>query len=406
MNGSLRKRVYIFAMIIFFVALALRLGYSLPQPETHWDEDEIVYLTIARNFVAGDGLILTPYRKAAFPPLYPIFLAGLIQTGFSIFPAVRVIQSILGAVSCLLLVSIVRMIFREDDENNGIGSGLVSAGLMAFYPILIFYSARLMTETLVVFLILASVFSLLKGLHSPHWFRWLSFGGAILGLGILCRPKLLPLSVLGVLWLFMVRSEKRRFIKSLLSLVVPLILVIMPWEVRNYQVFGKVVPITSAGGANLYMANNTISTGGTIRYRELMEEEDFHLGEKEDELAYNRYYRDKAFSFIKKNPVHFIRLAFNRLLWFYHLDYHYQGSKILVILFHLMLVLAIIGAWLSRRHWRKTILWGMVILNYTVIHMVFLPDGRYRLPMIPFILAFSSIPIFQSLNYLRIKYFK
>ena len=399
MYGSLKNRGHIFALIIFLVALALRLGYALPQPETYWDEDEIVYLTIARNFVAGDGLILSQYRKAAFPPLYPLFLVGLIQTGFSIFPVVRVVQSILGAVSCLLLMGIARMVFREGDKSIIFDVGVISAGLMAVYPILIFYSARLMTETLVIFLILGSVFSLLKSLQSPHRFRWLSFGGALLGLGILCRPKLLPLTGLFIIWVFIVRTDNRRPIKSLLAFVIPLILVVLPWEVRNYQIFGQVIPVTSAGGANLYMANNTSSTGGTIGYRELMKTGGFHLGEKEDELAYNRYYRDKSISFIKNNPAQFIRLAFRRLLWFYHLDYHYQGSKILVILFHLMLVLAVIGAWFSRRYWRKTILLGMVILNYTVIHMLFLPDGRYRLPMIPFLLAFAAIPIFEVVRH-------
>ena len=61
--------------------------------------------------------------------------------------------------------------------------------------------------------------------------------------------------------------------------------------------------------------------------------------------------------------------------------------------------MAITGAWISRYHWRKTILLGMVILNFTVVHMVFLPEGRYRLPVVPFILAFAAITIYQAVNY-------
>jgi len=385
-------------LIIFLVALALRLGYALPQPETNWDEDENVYLTIARNLVEGDGLILTPYRKAAFPPLYPLFLAGLLRTGVPIFPAARVIQSILGAVSCLLLMGIGRMAFQEGDENNGIYVGLVSAGLMAVYPVLVFYSARLMTETIFIFLILMSIFSLLKSLWSSHRFGWLGFGGAMMGLGVLCRPTLLPFSGLVIIWLVISPLDNKRIIKSILFLCVPLILVILPWTVRNYRVLGEIVPVTSSGGANLYLANNISSTGGTTGYRELMKAGVFHLGEDEDEIEYNLYYRDKAFAFIKKNPGQFIRLSFKRLLWFYHLDYHYRGNLFLVILFHLLLVLAIIGAWLSRYHWRKTILLGMVILNFTVVHMIFLPEGRYRLPVVPFLIAFAAIPIFQSVK--------
>ena len=193
--------------------------------------------------------------------------------------------------------------------------------------------------------------------------------------------------------------DNKQIIKSVLYFFVPLILVILPWTVRNYRVLSEVVPVTSSGGANLYLANNTRSTGGLIGYRELMKTGIFHLGEDEDEIEYNRYYRDKALSFIENNPDQFIRLAFKRLLWFYHLDYHYKGNLVLVLFFHLLLVLAVIGVWLSRHHWRKTILLGMVILNFTVVHMIFLPAGRYRLPIVPFLLAFAAIPVFRVVRH-------
>ena len=336
MNGSSRKRVHIFALIIFLVALALRLGYALPQPATHWDEDEIVYLTIARNFVDGEGLILTPYRKAAFPPLYPLFLAGLLRTGISIFPAVRVIQSILGAVSCLLLMGITRLVFSTENKSGTIDAGMIAAGFMAIYPVLVCYCARLMTETLFVFLILSSIYALLKSLQPSHRFVWLFIGGAITGMGILCRPTLLPFIALVIAWLTIVPSEKSQFFKSVLFFLIPIILVIFPWEVRNYRVFDKIIPITSAGGANLYIANNPVSTGEAVGYRALMEAGVFHLGEDEDEIEYNRFYRDKAVALIKDNPGRFVYLAFKRLLWFYHLDYHYRGNPGFVIIFHIL----------------------------------------------------------------------
>jgi 4-amino-4-deoxy-L-arabinose transferase-like glycosyltransferase len=391
-NSFPKDRVHIFTLIIFVVALALRLCYALPQPDTHWDEDERVYLTIARNYVAGDGLILTEYRKAAFPPLYPLFLAGLLKTGFPIFPVVRVVQSIIGAISCLLLMGITRLAVPGKTKSGAIDAGMIAALLMAIYPILVFYCARLMTENLVIFLILCSLYALLKSLQSLHRFIWLFMGGVTMGLGILCRPTLLPFIVFVILWLAIAGSENNRFLKSVLFFLIPIILVILPWEIRNYRVLGKIIPITSSGGSNLYIANNPISDGGSVGYRKLMKSGVFHLGEEEGEIEYNRLYREKALALIKDNPGRFIYLAFKRLLWFYHLDYHYQGNPVLVIIFHILLLLALIGAWLSRLHWRKTILLGMVILNFTIVHMIFLPAGRYRLPIVPFLLVFSAIP--------------
>lgn len=392
MRGYFKNRGHIFTLIIFLVALALRLGYALPQPEIHWDEDETVYLNIARNYVSGNGLILTEYRKAVFPPLYPLFLAGLLKTGFPIFPAVRVVQSIIGAISCLLLMGITRLAFSNENKAGVIDAGLISALLMALYPVLVFYCARLMTENLFIFLSLSAIYGLLKSLQSSHRFIWLFYSGAIVGLGILTRPTFLPFIAIAIVWFAIAISENKKFLKSIIFFLIPIILIILPWEIRNYCILDKIIPITSAGGANLYIANNPVSTGGSVGYRELMKAGVFHLGEDEDEIEYNSYYRAKAVTFIKNNPGRFIRLSFKRLLWFYHLDYHYDGGPVLVMIFHLLLVLAVIGAWLSRSHWRKTILLGMVVINFTIVHMIFLPEGRYRLPIVPFLLAFAAIP--------------
>jgi len=126
--------------------------------------------------LAKRGLSLD-YRKAAFPPLYPLFLAGLIKTGFPIFPAVRVVQSILGVVSCLLLIGITRLAFSNGNKAGAIDAGLIAALLMALYPVPVFYCARLMTENLFIFLILSAIYAILKSRESSYWFRWLFFWG-------------------------------------------------------------------------------------------------------------------------------------------------------------------------------------------------------------------------------------
>lgn len=87
---SLKSRSSRLWLGIFIAAFILRLGYGLSQPAEFWDEDEGVYLTMAENFRAGEGLVYTPYRKAVFPPLYPLFLAGFLWAGFPLFTAARV----------------------------------------------------------------------------------------------------------------------------------------------------------------------------------------------------------------------------------------------------------------------------------------------------------------------------
>ncbi len=378
---------------IFLSAFLLRLGYGLLQPAEFWDEDEGVYQTMAENFRAGEGLIYTPYRKAAFPPLYPLFLAGFLWAGFPLFTTARVFQALLGAFSCLLIGGGSRRAFAGLGERVSRGAGFLAAALLAVYPIAVIYPARLMTENLLIFLLPAAVFSLLKSVSSPRALLWILLGGVLLGLGTLARPTLLPFVVMAVIWLCFVPAGRRGFFVRAGVLLAGFILVILPWQVRNYRVLGAVVPVTTAAGANLYIANNPAAIGGSMGYRYLMREGVFHLGEEEDELAYNRHYRDRAFQFIRDNPGRFFSLSLRRLIWFYHLDYHYRGPIVLVVIFHLMLLLAAIGAWTARRAWRMALLPALAILNFTLVHMVFLSEGRYRLPLIPFLLAFSALSL-------------
>jgi len=378
---------------IFIAAFLLRISYASTQPEAYRDDDERVYETVARKLLVGEGLILTPHRKAAFPPLYPLFLAGLAESGLPLFPAARLAQSLLGAVSCLLAGGVARLAFAGAGEGRSRIAGLLAAGLLAVYPMAVIYPARLMTENLFIILILAAVFCLLRSLSLGRTWFWLALGGALLGLGVLCRPTLLPFPLLAAAWLRVAPGGRLRYPVRVLTLLVPCALVLLPWQIRNYRVLGEMVPVTSAAGVNLYIANNPAATGGSMGYRALIAAGVFHLGEEEDEIAYNRFYRDKALEFIREKPGRFLSLALKRLVWFYHLDYHYRGSRLAVVFFHLMLVLAIAGMWLSRRWWRTAVLPALVIVNFTAVHMVFLPEGRYRLPLVPFLLAFAALAV-------------
>jgi 4-amino-4-deoxy-L-arabinose transferase-like glycosyltransferase len=273
------------------------------------------------------------------------------------------------------------------------GAGLIAAALLAVYPIAVIYPARLMTENLLMFLLPAAVLVLLKSVSSSRPLPWIVLGGALVGLGVLCRPTLFPFLLLVLIWLAAAGYEKPGYLARAGGLLAAFVVVILPWQIRNYRVLGAVVPITSSAGANLYIANNPAAVGGSMGYRYLMREGVFHLGDEEDELSYNRHYRDRALEFIRENPGRFLYLSLRRLIWFYHLDYHYRGPIILVVLFHLMLVLALAGFWLARRSWKRALLPGMAILNFTLVHMVFLSEGRYRLPLIPFLLAFAALPL-------------
>jgi len=317
----------------------------------------------------------------------------LLKTGLPLFPAARVSQALLGAFSCLLIGGVARLAFSGLGERVSRGAGVLSALLLAVYPMAVIYPARMMTENLLLFLLPAAVLALLRSVFSPRPLLWILLGGVLVGLGTLCRPTLLPFLLMVLVWLAVAGYERPSYPVRAGGFLIAFILVILPWQIRNYRVLGTVVPITSAAGANLYIANNPAAIGGSMGYRYLMQAGVFHLGSNEDEISYNRHYRDQALGFIRDNPGRFISLSLRRLIWFYHLDYHYRGPMILVICFHLVLALALAGLWIARRCWRAALLPTLAILNFTLVHSVFLSEGRYRLPLIPFLLAFAALPL-------------
>ena len=127
---------------IFLAAFLLRMGYVLTQPAEFWDEDERVYLTMAQNLVAGEGLIYSPYRKVTFPSLFPLLLAGILGAGLPIFPAARVLQALLGAFSCLLIGGVARGGLCRAGEGGQPGGGgfprcreILSSMMLLFRPV-------------------------------------------------------------------------------------------------------------------------------------------------------------------------------------------------------------------------------------------------------------------------------
>ena len=103
------------------------------------------------------------------------------------------------------------------------------------------------------------------------------------------------------------------------------------------------------------------------------------LPEVERDLLYQKY----ALQFIADHPGQFLRLVLRRLPYFWHFGYHGGGlAEIAFLAIYLpMLALAAMGAWAGWRSNRDaTLLLLVVPVSLTAVHMVFLPDGRYRLP--------------------------
>jgi len=260
--------------LILLVALALRLANAVFLPWQGGDRvvsDMKGYDRAAVALLNQQPLSVHTAEKHLFhplgsdtyhPPGYYYFLAGVYAVAGHSYLAVRIVQALLDALTCLLVYSISRQIFGE-------AAGLLAAALAAVYPPFVFYTGVLLTETLSTFFLAAATWALLKTFgvskQTPK-VCWLALAGLLLGLAALTRNVLLLAAPLALLWMLFVAqgwpgwSGSARYA---LALLLPLALVIAPITVRNYQIHQRFILISDNGGVNFFLGH-----GGTQRLKD------------------------------------------------------------------------------------------------------------------------------------------
>ncbi len=334
--------------------------------------DAAQYQSTAQNFLKGRGLIVNEDLKAYRTPLPGLYIAGI----YAVFgPSVRAVQIanvLLGVFTVWLIYDLVRRSF-------GIVPARWSALCVSLYPLLLFYTGTLLSETLGILLLAIALW--LVWLLRNKSATWFAPVGVVLGLAALTRQTALAIAVVMVLWTLVGRRAKGWWCRSSPALIIfsCMVLTLTPWTIRNYFVVGKFVPLTSQGGSSLWLANNPLADGSGAGGNVL------HIPEVEafPEAERGAAYQQLAVQFIREDPLRFAWLALRRLQYFWHLGYHGEGrAEIAFLVIYLpMLGLATIGIWRGWQLNRHAVLLLLVIpLALTAVHMVFLPAGRYRLP--------------------------
>lgn len=252
--GSLRSRLLLapgFVPLCLVAALVVRLCWVLAV-EARPIDDFSWYYERAVDLAAGRGLTVQGVPTAYWPVGYPLLLAGLFMvTGPSLLAA-KLLNVGLGLGIVWFSYRIARRLFASE------AAGRMALLLLVFYPNQIAYTSLTASETPFLFLMLLGCLILLR---KKHRLREDGLAGIVFGLGCLTKPTMLfvPAVFFG-LSLF----SRFRWASVARGLVVygAMGLVILPWSVRNYEVFGRPVFIVTSGGINLLIGNNPEASGG------------------------------------------------------------------------------------------------------------------------------------------------
>jgi hypothetical protein len=453
---------------VFLVAFSLRflfviydggLGY---QPKA----DSLDFHLIALSLVGGTGYSRLSWDLSWQPtayrmPLTPIFLAAVYKAvGVRPFVA-RIVFAAIGACAAVLVYLACKQLFGQ---KHGRAIGSLAGVLFAIDPFMITNQTLILLEPLHVFLVCAAMWATASYAASRRAaLLWLM--SAIAGLLALARPDgfaygiamavaaaLLPLSPEAAT--SVKRSGLRGAgevgngeptdaettgepgrctaripsgapkpgacrsllldprVKSAAIVVAGILVALLPWSFRNYLVFHRFIPLSTASGDLLLGANNraTYSFGpfhGYWAYGALTTGEAGSYGFA-GELQADSKRRSLALKHIRDHPLEAVAVvpfriargwelydpvgnarfgeAWGRPLW---------ATYAALVLYYPGVALALYGAWLLRKYWRKMALLYALPIYLTVLFAVATGEPRYRAGVQPVIWIFCSVALYE-----------
>ena len=218
------------------------------------------YLRLAQSLLAGEGLALprlggtVPMPTSMYPPALPLLLAGVGLVAPLNALTFCVVNTLVDCVAALLIARLAGLLEAPR-------AGVPAALAYLLWPSIAFMSPLAYKEGLIVALLLATIVALLEQARRPG-LLWAAISGGCAGILLLTQPGLLTL--LPILFVLLARrfSSWRRWWVVSLTAAAATLLVMLPWWVRNYLVFGQFVPLTSSGGLALWVG--ALPGGGVV----------------------------------------------------------------------------------------------------------------------------------------------
>jgi 4-amino-4-deoxy-L-arabinose transferase-like glycosyltransferase len=375
----------------------------------------------ARQLAAGDWLGDKVYYQA---PLYPYFL-GLIYRCFGANTLlVTIIQSVLGAASCLFLTLAGRRFF-------GPGSGLLAGALLALYPTAIFNDSLIQKSSLDLFFMTLLLLLLSKQRHETRAGWWLA-AGVVLGALVLTRENALTLLLV---FLALLAVEWRRFRRLLAVrfglLMLGLSLMVAPVAIRNYVVGREFVLTTSLFGMVLYMGNNPAATGSyqplvpgrsdiSLESRDATALAEKSVGHRLTTGEVSQFWASKALKFMTGSPGRWTRLMGRKVMLLFNRvelgdtydQYSYQEWSHLLrwlnplLHFGVLIPAAAMGLVLTWPERRRLWVLHAVIVVYSLSIVIFFVLSRYRFPLVPVLILFSAAGAVRAVEAVRCSRYK
>ena len=283
-----RPNVRSFVIFVVAVGVAVRMAAVLSlraQPLS----DHACYNELALKLYHGQQLGPTAY----FPPGMVFWLLLIYSIFGESLLAVQLVNALVGGLFVWLTYDVGRRVVGDR-------AARLAALISAVFPSLVLYTTTLGYGPLLGCVLLSAISLFLRrGPPSGHPWWYVAVIGVILGLACLVKPIGLVLPLVIGLCYWRRQTPVLRAARNTAILVVSLSVVISPWAIRNYLVFGKYVPVTTSGGVAIWITNHPNASVLSV------EPPQFPPGTTEVER--NRALRRAAQAYILSDPTHIFR---------------------------------------------------------------------------------------------------
>jgi Tfp pilus assembly protein PilF len=354
---------------------------DLPLSRTpHYDSLE--YLSWARRIAAGDFTWPVPPPHG---PGYPCFLGALLALSGGRSMVIALVQSIMGAFTCLLAAETGTAWF-------GRRAGVAAGFILALYAPLVWIDASIYSEGLLIFLMTTALWCVATNRHP-------AITGVVIGLAALVRPTALIL--LPLLLIAGARTWRARAIVIAVATAV-----MAPVTIANWRAMHQWIPIQSAGGMNFYLGNSPTRDGLPSARPggdwDRIEPDAARHGAMSP-VAEDRYFTQKTIAEIRQHPGAFLKLLGRKLVWTFqseeirdtHSFYFFRHAVPLLWLlsFTILFALAAAGAFLAdwRSRGARIVTAYVALTAATCIGLVV--ASRYRMPIVVGLALFAGLAV-------------
>lgn len=410
-TASRSALIALFALFAALRAAAILLDVT-PTSDADW------YYKRAADLAAGLGYVsINGAPTAYWPPGWPMAMSVAFRVLGTSTLTVGLLNLASAVLAGWLTYDLARRLFGSEL------SGRLALLLLAVYPNSILYVPLALTEVFYTTLLLAGCWLLIARKGALR----LVFAGLVFGLATLVKAQtLVVIPLICLIGLLRDGNVVRRtpgVIARGAFIIAVAALVVAPWTIRNHQVMGAWIPVSTNGGITLLTGNNDSARGGFTPDDAVVKALDARTGLTE--MEYDAEASRLGKEWIKAHPAQFLKLMPMKLFRLWGPDGEGQwayetGSPAwkaapwaftllraanqlwyfaLLGLFAVAAVLMIRG---RRAEGTRVIDWWLlpygIALYPSAIAMVFSGQSRFHYPVMPFVCMAAGWVLAEWLN--------